>query len=359
MLVHSIRHARSARCVGEVLVSTDDPHLAELARQEGAVVIDRPAHLSDDLATSESALLHVLDSLAAGGRPDPELVVFLQCTSPIRRPDDIDRAVAQLREERADSLFSATPFHELIWRRGNDGPEPINYDFRRRQREQDMAEQYRENGSLYVFKPDILRRHQNRLGGRITVYQMGYWESFQLDTDEHHALLDWRLGRPALPPPAALDLVVFDFDGVMTDNRVIVDQDGREAVLCNRADGLGLAELARLPHRLLVLSTEVNSVVQARCAKLNIPCRQGVADKAAALGAIAAEWGIDLARAAYLGNDRNDLEAMALVGWPVAVSDAWPEVRRAARLVLSRSGGHGAVREFCDWLTGRLGEDRP
>lgn len=153
--------------------------------------------------------------------------------------------------------------------------------------------------------------------------------------------------------PFSPSAVIFDFDGVFTDNRVLVDQEGREAVFCHRGDGLGLGMLRRRGLALLVISQEVNPVVSARCAKLNLPCLQGIEDKAAALRAWAREKGLDLNRAIYLGNDVNDLSCMSLVGCSAVVADAEPAVLRRADLVLSRRGGRGAVRELCDLILNR------
>ena len=149
---------------------------------------------------------------------------------------------------------------------------------------------------------------------------------------------------------ARVELLVFDFDGVMTDNSVIVLEDGREAAVCNRSDGLGIGMLRSAGLPMLVLSKERNPVVSARCKKLGLECRLGIDDKAAVLSAILDERGITPARAAYVGNDVNDLACLALVGAPIAVADAYPPVLRAARLVTNREGGRGAVREVCDWF---------
>jgi len=149
---------------------------------------------------------------------------------------------------------------------------------------------------------------------------------------------------------AKLRLVVFDFDGVMTDNRVLVMQDGTEGVLCNRSDGLGIGMLRDAGLALLILSKEENPVVSARARKLKIECMQGIDDKLAALKTLLSQRGIDAGDVAYVGNDLNDLECMGHVGLPIAVSDAYPQVLRVARLVTTRPGGHGAVREVCDWI---------
>ena len=354
LVAHTIEHARRAATVSAVYVSTDDGEIAAIASELGAEVVHRPPELSNDSATSESALLHVLDTRGAQGLADPDLVVFLQCTSPVRRPHDIDKAVATLVESGADSLFSACENNRLIWGRRDDELFAINYDFRRRRREQDMAVQYRENGSIYVFKPAILRAESNRLGGKIVVYEMDYWSSFQIDTDEHAELAAWLMQRPQYAPEAAwprqVALVVFDFDGVMTDNAVQVDQDGRESVRCLRSDGLGIDDLRRAGIPAMVLSTESNPVVRARCEKLRLPVEQAVSDKGAFLRQYLAGKAIDPAAVIYVGNDTNDLGCFEVVGFPIAVADAHPAVKAAARIVLASAGGQGAVREVCDRL---------
>jgi len=147
-----------------------------------------------------------------------------------------------------------------------------------------------------------------------------------------------------------IELVVFDFDGVFTDNRVLVLEDGREAVFCNRSDGLGLERARAAGIKMLVLSKEQNPVVGARCRKLKLDYIQGCDDKASRLTQLAHERGIALARIAYLGNDINDLPCLKLVGLPACVADAYPEIVPHCVLVTQRAGGHGAVREFCDFF---------
>jgi N-acylneuraminate cytidylyltransferase len=190
LVVHSIEHALAAREVNEVIVSTDDDEIAAIARAAGADVVQRPAALAGATASSESALLHALD---ARDGADPDLVVFLQATSPVRGPQDVDAAIGLLLSEGADSLFSAHPEKAHTWTRDGGALRSVSYDWRDRRREQDMDAQLRENGSIYVFRPEILRREGNRLGGTIAVYEMDWWSSFQLDELEHRALLDWIL----------------------------------------------------------------------------------------------------------------------------------------------------------------------
>jgi len=145
--------------------------------------------------------------------------------------------------------------------------------------------------------------------------------------------------------------VVFDFDGVFTDNRVLVAQDGRESVWCSRADGLGLQALSKMGVGCLVLSTETNPVVSARAAKLQLECVQGLGEgKRAALRKILTERHLDAKTVAFVGNDINDLDCLREVGVPICVADAYPEVMEVARFVTRRPGGFGAVREVCDLI---------
>jgi len=362
LLAHSIIQALQSRLVREVYVSTEDSEIAEVAQAHGAEVVWRPLELATNKATSESALLHVLDHRKDQGDSDPDLVVFLQCTSPVRRPTDIDRAIETLLSTGADSLFSACENSRLIWALREERLCSVNYDYQRRQREQDMAIQYRENGSIYVFRPEILRQFNNRLGGKIAAYEMDYWSSFQLDTSVHAELLEWILNRQEYLQnsdwPESIELVIFDFDGVMTDNTVTVNGDGIEAVTCHRGDGWGIARLREKDILMMVLSTETNNVVEARCNKLRIPCHQGVGDKVSYLKHYLSEKELSPANVAYVGNDVNDLECLELVGLPVAVADAHPTVISASKLILTSRGGHGAVREFCDWLLSYLAEEK-
>lgn len=149
---------------------------------------------------------------------------------------------------------------------------------------------------------------------------------------------------------AGIKLAIFDFDGVFTDNRVIVFQDGREAVICNRSDGLGLRRLRETGCEMLVISMETNPVVEQRCRKLKLDVVYSCEDKATVLKARARTLGLELSQVAYLGNDINDLECLALAGLPSCVADAYPEVKAVSMYQTRARGGHGAVREFCDFI---------
>lgn len=362
LLVHSIEHAKQSSLTQRVIVSTDDREIASIASFHGAEVVWRPTELATDTASSESAISHVLKHLEKTEQWKPDLILFLQCTSPIRKKGDIDRAVQKCVDEGADSLFSACRNDKFVWRREKEELRSLNYDYRARPREQDFPEEYRENGSIYVFKPWVLRDLNNRLGGKVAVYEMDYWSSFQIDSREDLELCEWILRRLKQREqtrhfPRPVKIVIFDFDGVFTDNQVLFSQDGTESVWCSRADSLGISRLKERGVPVLVMSTETSLVVSSRCRKLGIECYQGINDKRAALKDILAGRGIDPSYAVYVGNDFNDLQCMRLVGCGVAVADAAPETIDVARVVLASKGGRGAVREVCEMVLDSLSEN--
>lgn len=155
---------------------------------------------------------------------------------------------------------------------------------------------------------------------------------------------------------ADIRLLVLDFDGVLTDNRVFVFEDGREAVACSRGDGMGVGLATDAGIEVVVLSKETNPVVSARCRKLKIACDQSCDDKAPALARMIADRGLTADQVAFMGNDINDVPPMQAAGLAFAPADAHRSAMAVTDVVTALPGGHGAVREVCDLLVAmRLG----
>lgn len=175
----SIEHALAARCIDQVYVSTDAPDIARISEASGATVIWRPEAISGDTASSESAIAHTLDNLTE----PPETIFFLQCTSPIRQADDLDKAYAIFMQKQADSLLTVVRSHAFLWQEMSDGyARAVNYDAANRPRRQDMVPQYKENGSFYLFSHDSFRKHNNRLGGKIALFEMDEVSAIEIDS---------------------------------------------------------------------------------------------------------------------------------------------------------------------------------
>ncbi|SHG62831.1 3-deoxy-D-manno-octulosonate 8-phosphate phosphatase, YrbI family [Jatrophihabitans endophyticus] len=348
LVARAVAAARAAGHVDRVLVSTDDPLIASAARDAGAEIVDRPVALADDTATSESALRHALDTAA----PEAEVVLLVQCTSPFLSADDVDGVAAAVLGG-ADSAFTAAVSHGFLWRPDGTG---VNHDPATRPRRQDRPVELLETGAAYAMRVDGFRRTGHRFFGRVVPVAVD--PARTLEIDEPADLDRARLLAPLVDHATSIgladvDALVLDFDGTLTDDRVVVDQDGRESVTVHRGDGLGIAALRRAGLAVVILSTEQNPVVSARARKLNIPALQGIEAKGVALAQWCADHGHDLARTAYVGNDVNDLPCFDIVGWPIAVADAHHSVRARARIVTAAAGGHGAIREVASRLLGK------
>lgn len=147
-----------------------------------------------------------------------------------------------------------------------------------------------------------------------------------------------------------IELIVYDFDGVMTDNKVITFADGREAVICNRSDGLAVRIIRKRGIRQLIITTETDGVVLARAKKIGLPILAGIRDKKKCLLDYCRRRNLDPKKIVYIGNDTNDLEVMQAVGWPMCPHDAHRRIKEISRIVFSKNGGEGVVRELADFI---------
>ena len=371
LIAYSIAAGLQAETVTRVVVTTDDEEIAEIARYYGAETpFLRPAELSGDRTLDLPVFQHALAWLAEHEGYHPDAVVHLRPTTPIRPPDLVDRAVRiLLNHPEADSVRGITPAHQnpfKMWLMdGEDKPiRPLttvsgieeSYNAPR----QVLPTAYAHTGLIDVIRLATILELNSMSGKTIlpVMFEPGY--DIDLDTPEDWRRAEERLmrggplmvwpGKPRRTIPEKVELLILDFDGVLTDNRVWVDQDGREMVAANRSDSYGIGLLRQAGVETVVISKETNPVVAARCRKMNVPFIQGEDDKASALKKVLAEREIDPSHVVYIGNDINDLPCFPLVGWAVAVADALPEVARQADFVLSRPGGHAAVREVCDFI---------
>jgi YrbI family 3-deoxy-D-manno-octulosonate 8-phosphate phosphatase len=380
LIAYSIAAGLQAQTVTRVIVSTDDEQIAAVARQYGAETpFLRPAEFAQDNTTDMPVFEHALSWLAEHENYHPEMVVQLRPTSPIRPPDCVDSAVRLLLEHpEADSVRGVVPSGQnphKMWRIGPDGhmtpllsveglSEPYNAP------RQALPPTYWQTGHIDAIRVATIYAKKSLSGDAILPLIIDPIYTIDIDTLNDWRRAEWLIAQGDLPMvtpgvvngahyrhgdlsrqrplPQKITLVVFDFDGVMTDNHAWVDQDGCEAVMVNRGDGMGVALLRKAGIPAVVLSTETNPVVAARCKKLKLPVVQGLEDKTSTLRAWLETHHIDPAGTVYIGNDINDLPCFPLVGCAVAVADAHPEVLAQADLVLTCNGGQGAVRELCE-----------
>ena len=387
LIAWSIAAARLSDLVTRVIVSTDDEEIASVARAWGAETpFLRPAEFAQDRTTDLPVFEHALRWLAEHENYQPDMVIQLRPTSPIRPSTCVDDALRILLQHAdADSVRGVVPAGQnphKMWRLpgGEHGPmrnllavegieEPYNAP------RQILPDVFWQTGHIDAIRPAVI------LGGSMsgkTIYPLLIDPKFTVDLDN---LNDWMRAEwlaaygglemvspetlPApngtgprvakRPIPTKIELLVLDFDGVVTDNRVWISEDGREMVAANRGDSLIMGKLKQAGTDVVILSSETNPVVAARARKMKVEAIHGIGldDKAAVLQTLLKERKIDPARVAYIGNDINDLPCFEIAGWAVAVADAQPEVILAADYVTSKNGGHGAVREICDLILSR------
>ncbi len=192
LLAWTVLQAFASASIDKVFITTDDEAIANVASTYGAEVIVRPPELAGDKASSESAILHAAGVIEKEYAMPISTIVFLQATSPLRKPDDIDRATELFLQEGADSLISVTRVDDLtLWESRAGKWESVNFDYRNRGMRQDRPTQFIENGSIYIFKPETLLAFGNRIGEKLSAYEMEFWQTWEIDTLEEIDLIEY------------------------------------------------------------------------------------------------------------------------------------------------------------------------
>ncbi|MBN1306148.1 MAG: acylneuraminate cytidylyltransferase [Anaerolineales bacterium] len=379
LLAWSVAAGLQADSVTRVILSTDDEEIAAVAREFGAETpFLRPVELAQDKTTDLPVFEHALRWLAENEGYHPDVVIQLRPTSPIRPPNLTDEAVrVLLSHPDADCVRGVVPAGQnphKMWRLSTEGGQMTNLlevpgiDEPYNAPRQSLPPVHWQTGHIDVIRATTILE-KNSMSGDV-IYPVEIDPRYTVDIDN---LSDWSRyehlvmtaglemvspGQERRPMPDEIKMLVMDFDGVLTDNRVWVNQEGVEYVAANRSDSYGLSLLCKAGVDAIVISKETDPVVAARCRKMKVPYLQSIDDKESALKELLAEKGIPAEKVVFVGNDINDIPGFKAAGWSVAVADAQPEVIRQADYVLSSSGGRGAVREVCDLILKSLQETK-
>ena len=369
LIAYSIAAGLSSKLVTRTIVTTDDEEIARIARDYGAEVpFLRPEEIARDDTRDLPVFQHVLAWLQENEEYQPDVVVQLRPTTPFRSPELVDEAIQILLDNpQANSVRGIVPSKQnpyKMWQVQDNGQMSplLNLEFIEAYNmpRQELPATFWQTGHIDAIRTQTIL-NDSMSGEIVYACQIDPWFSVDLDS-----LLDWEyaesrlaaLGNDIVTPPGHsfsipenVSLLVLDFDGVLTDDRVYVNQDGEETIAAHRGDGMGIAKLKKAGVEVIILSKEKNPVVNARGNKLNVPVYQGIDDKDKKLSEIIKDKGLSAERVVYVGNDVNDLPCFPLVGLAVAVADALPVVKDQAGLVLSKNGGFGAVREICDLIS--------
>lgn len=376
LIVWSIAAAKQSERVTRVIVSTDDEEIASVARKWGAETpFMRPVKLAQDNTTDLPVFEHALKWLEDVEGYHPGIVVQLRPTSPIRPKGMVDDAIhILLNHEDADCVRGVVPAAQnpfKMWLFAGDDrplkpllevpgiPEPYNAP------RQILPPVYWQTGHIDAIRVATIAG-KNSLTGDV-VYPLVIDPKYTVDID---TLADWAKyeaviygglevvspGKPRRPMPETIKLIICDFDGVVTDNLVHTDENGKETVSASRSDSMHIKTLREKGVEVMILSSEPNPVVRARAKKMGVEAIHGVGmqDKGRVMREVLEQKKVKAENVVYIGNDLNDLPCFEIAGWSAAVADAYPEVLRAADYVLTKPGGRGAVRELCEMILKNL-----
>ena len=370
LIAWSIAAAKRSSLVTRVIVSTDDEEIMTVAREWGAETpFLRPSELAQDHTADLPVFEYALKWLEDMEGYRPEVVVQLRPTSPIRPKTMVDDAIRiLLNHEDADSVRGVVPAGQnpfKMWRFNGEGkplnplleveglPEPYNAP------RQILPPAYWQTGHIDAIRVSTITRKKSLTGN--VIYPLVIDPKYTVDID---TLADWAkyealvysglemvsAGNPRRPMPEAIKMIICDFDGVVTNNLVLTDENGKETVSASRSDSMHIKTLRDEGIEVMILSSEPNPVVMARAKKMGVEAMHGIGmqDKGRVMREVLEQKNVKAENVVYIGNDLNDLPCFEIAGWSVAVADAYPEVIRAADFVLTKTGGHGAIRELCE-----------
>lgn len=378
LIAWSIAAAKQSKLVTRIIVSTDDEEIAAVAREWGAETpFLRPDELALDKTTDLPVFEHALKWLedVEGYRPD--ILVQLRPTSPFRPYGMVDAAVQILLNHKdADCVRGVVPAAQnpfKMWRfNGEDKPleqlltvegiaEPYNAP------RQILPPVYWQTGHIDAIRTGTIINKKSLTGE--VIYPLVIDPKYTVDIDtpadwvKYEAAIYGGLdvvspGKPRRSMPETVKMIICDFDGVVTDNLVLTDENGKETVSASRSDSMHIKTLREKGVEVMILSSEPNPVVQARAKKMGVEAIHGVGmqDKGRVMREVLEQKKVRAEEVIYIGNDLNDLPCFEVAGWSVAVADAYPEVIRAADFVLTKSGGRGAIRELCEMVLKQLSQ---
>lgn len=352
LLQYVTEAALAADEIEHIVISTDSDDIRQTVKRlyrnnEKVILFNRLPSTATDDATTESAMLDFAE------RSDLEFdhVILIQATSPLLQTRHLVEGIAKYKNDKLGGLVSVVEQNRFLWKDGK----PMNYNPLNRSRRQGFEGHTVENGAFYITGRQLLLKNKCRISKPYGTYVMPWNSYYEIDEPEdwehiEHVLVSSEMKRSTNQLPRPVKAVVFDFDGVFTDNKVIVQQNGEEAIVCDRGDGMGISKLRKLGIDMWVISKEQNPVLKSRCEKLKIPCIHGVDDKWTLLRKQLHERSYRPEEVVYVGNDVNDIECILHVGCGVAVADSHPDVLKVSDLILTKNGGNGAIRELCDMI---------
>jgi len=350
LVERSLRVALKSK-VDQIIVSTDDKEISDVAIKYGATLHNRSSENSGDIASTESVILEVVEKYQINW-PSDSAVGFIQATSPFVSTKTINECFDLA--EKGYSSFSAKSFHGFTWEK-LDKWVPVQHPPEFRPRRQDLNEKVVETGAIYCFPLKQFKEKKYRFCSEPKPVMVNSITGIEIDDISElelanllatqFELIDVDFKNFRLPK-----IIFTDFDGCLTDDKVKVNILRKESVKANRKDGLAVKRLEKLGIKVVIATSETNEVVEIRAKKMKVEALRGLMNKQKSISNYLEKNSLNWEDTWYVGNDVNDLEAMQKVALSLCPLDASTEVFKIADVVLSKRGGEGVLAEIASRL---------
>lgn len=339
--------------VDEVIVATDSDEIWQTVEKRGykkTTLYRRSVENACDTASTESVMLEYIHY---ANLPADNIFMLVQATSPLTQTAHFSEALQMYAKGEHDSILTCVRNYRFFW---NEDGTSMNYDFMNRPRRQNFNGMLMENGAFYINTVEKILENGNRLGGKIGIYEMPEYTSFEIDEPDDWVVMEKLMQKHVLskkePKKPAIKLLITDIDGTLTDGGMYYSENGDELKKFNTRDGMGLQMLREVGIKTAIITSENRELNRRRAEKLKVDyLRQGKVSggKVAVALEIAHEMGISLQEVAYIGDDVNCVELLSVVGYAACPADACDKVKSIPGVkVMTRKGGEGCVREFCE-----------
>jgi len=355
LLYWILRSLQSSNYIEEVYVASDSHIINETVNSFGfskVMIYDRDPKNATDTASTEAVLLEFLYKYNFDNN---DVFILAQATNPFTQTHDIDNALKLYFESDSDSLVTCARIKRFFW---NEDGTPINYDYKSRPRRQDFKGILIENGAFYINRVGNIKKYQNRLSGKIAIYEMEEFTAVEIDEEDDWIIAENLMYKHILSkmPKPNIKLFLSDVDGTLTDGGMYYGENGEELKKFNTHDGKGFELLRKAGIKTGIITSENSKIVESRAKKLKIDyVYLGVEheDKLKIAKEICEKEGISLDEVAYIGDDINCKELLEAVGLSACPANAVEEIKRIPNIIrLSKRGGEGAVREFVEVILG-------
>lgn len=341
--------------IDKIFIATDCDEIKSVVNSFGfskVEVYDRETQNAGDSASTESVMLEFISKQNFN---DNDLFLLVQATSPLTQTKDFDEAIETLKNQKADSLLTCVRTKRFFW---NQDCSPINYDYKNRPRRQDFDGMMMENGAFYINTIANIKKFQNRLSGKIAIYEMEEFTAVEIDEEDDWIIAEKLMYKHILSkrPKPTIKLFLSDVDGTLTDAGMYYGENGEELKKFNTHDGKGFELLRKAGIKTGIITSEDTKIVANRAKKLQVDyLYQGLEHKGKLDIAkdICQKENISLQEVAYIGDDINCKELLQSVGIAACPANALEEIKNIPNIIkLSKCGGDGAVREFVERILG-------